>query len=192
MSSSLTSAIIRQSGLRSSCKLVLDALVHLVGPGPAAVLGMDMLAREAGMPVRSVSRALRDLELLGLVMREPRYVGGRRDGVIRSWSRFRLVNANVCGALRASRAVLRDRLDAAFAVAAVRQSRRMAAIWSRNGSIQRSATSAVVLETGSISFLWSVISGSPEGSAAWSAATAQLIAAGAGTCEDDFRGFARA
>lgn len=169
---------IMQSGLGASRKLVLAALRALIGNAQSAVLGMDALAREAGLPVRTVSRALHELQQLGLVSREARYADGRREGLIRSWSRFRLHLAELAGALKASRAALRLRLDQAFAVAAVRAARRMAAIHAASSFAQRSAKVAAVMEQTDISYLWRGLSAVPEGSVEWQTVAAALVARG--------------
>lgn len=133
----LTKAIL-QSGLPASRRLVLVAVLDALDDQTTVILSVDRIARGAGLSHRTVHRALADLEAVGVIQRETRYQDGRRDGVIRSASRFSLAVDVIMTVVTALVARIRDALDAAHARMAVRLARRREAL--ERFKRQRSAT----------------------------------------------------
>jgi len=178
-----TSTLISESGLAASRKIVLSALVRLLAASATGILSVDTIARAAGSPVRTVHRALNDLQDLGLVGRKAGRRDGRRDGVIRAASVFSIDLGSLRASLRATREMIRERLDQAYALMSMRRAKLMQ---------QRSAILARSNETPSnSSLLWAALSQTRAGSDQFLTVAAAMIAAGLGNSIADFDGFAQ-
>ncbi len=139
-------ADIRRSSLPASRKVLFAALVDLIGGQASARFSVDALARDAGMAVRTVYRALAELEALGLIGRAAEWAEGRRNGVIRSASGFVVHKDKMRLILSASRAALADRLDAAWAKMHLRMIERQLGLARHRSRFQRSAILARLVE----------------------------------------------
>lgn len=117
-------AAIQRSGLLASRRLVLLGLLDLLPETGGARLALHRLCEAAGLPDRTVRRALSDLVALGIVSVRGEAQPGRRNGVIRGHSEFRLTLDALTGQLRLARAALVERLNAAWARCQVRLARR--------------------------------------------------------------------
>jgi hypothetical protein len=119
-----------------------DALAHLLASGPE-VLSIDTIARAAAVSYRTVQRALERLEALGVLTRQARQESGLASGLIRCPSLLTFDLAGFAALRRAGAALIREKLDAAFARVAVLRARRMARLRSLQS---RSATAAAYIE----------------------------------------------
>jgi hypothetical protein len=102
-----------------------EALARLLASGPE-VVSVDRIARAAAVSYRTVQRALERLEALGVLTRQARHESGLASGLIRCPSLLAFDLAGFAALKRAGAALIRDKLDAAFARVAVLRARRMA------------------------------------------------------------------
>lgn len=177
------STLILESGLSASRKIVLSALVTLLSGKRCRVLSIDTIGRAAGTPVRTVARVLNELQALELVYREAGKADGRRNGVIRAPSSFRIDLAQLREVAIATRELIRERLDEAYARMSVRRAELQR---------QRSATVARSNESStSSSYFYAKIALTKEGSIEFWAVAQAMVDAGLGTSIDDFEGMGR-
>lgn len=137
--------VIRQSGMIASRRLVLLALVELLPDESERRLSLHAICEAAGLPDRTIRRALADLVAGGVIMITEGDQEGRRNGIIRGWSRYRLLWGTLRRSLCRAREFVRERLEAAYAKYQEKMARRASYLVSRLAGKQRPATMAGVL-----------------------------------------------
>lgn len=143
-------AAICQSGMVASRRLALLALVQLLPDAGERKLSLQAICEAAGLPDRTIRRALADLVAGGVIVVTHGGQAGRRNGVIRGWSLYRLRWDQLRSSLSRAREFIRDRLDAVFARNQVRMARRAAQLVALAAGKQRPATLAGVLSQESV------------------------------------------